>query len=245
MSKLTQRLAQGIPRRRVSGLLGCYAWRRRGLRQAATLGALGLFAVSVARADGAPAVRTAQLTWSGPDQQQLLLSMSFRDVIDAEIQRKLTRGLPTTIVFTATLRREGSETPLSTTAQSCRVTWHVWEEAYRIELTRMGGARPPGWTTTTEGVLRRCAEVNQLVTATRAQIPQNVPLYLDAKIVVNPLSEDLLLKIKRWVSRPTGTSTAAPGDALFGTFTGLFMQRISEAEKVVMFRTRSVLPRLP
>jgi hypothetical protein len=65
---------------------------------------------------------------------------------------------------------------------------------------------------------------------------------MHAKVQVNPMSEDVLLKIKRWVSRPTGTSTAAPGDALFSTFTGLFLQRIGEAEKVLLFSTRPTVP---
>jgi hypothetical protein len=65
---------------------------------------------------------------------------------------------------------------------------------------------------------------------------------LRAKVQVNPLSPELLQKIKRWVSRPTGTGTATPGDALFSTFTGLFMQRIGDAERVTLFSTRPVVP---
>jgi hypothetical protein len=68
------------------------------------------------------------------------------------------------------------------------------------------------------------------------------PLVLQAKVQVNPVSDDVLQKIKRWVSRPTGTSTAAPGDALFSTFTGLFLQRIAEAERVLIFSTKPTLP---
>lgn len=122
------------------------------------------------------------------------------------------------------------------------MTWHVWEEAYRLEISRPGEIRPPAWTTTIEGVLRRCAEVHRLLTATRSQVIGNGPLVLQAKVQVNPVSEEVLQKIKRWVSRPTGTSTAAPGDALFSTFTGLFLQRIGEAERVLVFSTKPVTP---
>jgi hypothetical protein len=67
---------------------------------------------------------------------------------------------------------------------------------------------------------------------------------MQAKVQVNPVSPELLQKIKRWVSRPTGTGTAAPGDALFSTFTGLFLQRIGEAERELEFSTRPVVPRI-
>ena len=36
---------------------------------------------------------------------------------------------------------------------------------------------------------------------------------------------------------------ASPGSILFSTFTGLFMTRIGEAERVLEFSTRPVLPR--
>ena len=96
-----------------------------------------------------------------------------------------------------------------------------------------------------EGVLRRCAEANRLLTGTRQQIPVNVPLYSLGQVQVNPVSNEVLAKIQRWVSRPTGTGTAAPGDALFSTFTGLFLQRIGRAERQVQFRTRAVVPTVP
>jgi len=189
------------------------------------------------------ATRDSKLVWEGAaGREHLVTDLNFRDVIDAEIRDKLSRGLPTTIVFTATLHRADAGEALATTAQTCRVTWHVWEEAYRLEISRPGEIRPPTWTTTIEGVLRRCAEVHRLLTATRSQVSGSEPLVLQAKVQVNPMSEEVLQKIKRWVSRPTGTSTAAPGDALFSTFTGLFLQRIGEAERVLVFSTKPQIP---
>jgi hypothetical protein len=188
--------------------------------------------------EGSP--RAAQLEWDA-DERLLYLSIGFRDVIDAKIQDKLSRGLPTTIVLTAALFRIGSAQPLSTTAQTCKVTWHVWEEAYRVEITRPGGSQIR-WTTTIEGVLRRCAEARRLLAGDRSQIPQSVQLRATGKIQVNPISPEVLTKIQRWVMRPASTGTAAPGDALFSTFTGLFLQRIGDAEREVKFVTLPATP---
>jgi hypothetical protein len=185
------------------------------------------------------------MVWDGATRDRLLTDLSFRDIVDGEIRGKLSRGLPTTIVFTATLHRPGTAQILSTTAQTCRVTWHVWEEAYRLEISKPGEVRAPVWTTTIEGVLRRCAEAHRLLTATREQAQGLGPFVLRAKVQVNPVSDEVLQKIKRWVSRPTGTSTAAPGDALFSTFTGLFLQRVGEAERVLVFVTKIVQPTIP
>lgn len=201
---------------------------------------LALPAVASAQAKAIP-TRDVLFEWDA-EAKLLYLSTSFRDVIDPELQAKLTRGLPTTIVLTAAIYRGGgSAQPLSTTAQTCKVTWHVWEEAYRVEITRPGGSQVR-WTTTVEGVLRRCADVRRLLAGTAQQIPVNAALFCSAKVQVNPLSPEVLQKLKLWVLRPSGTGTAAPSDALFSTFTGLFLQRIGEAERELKFNSRALLP---
>lgn len=193
-----------------------------------------------ASAQEEPPPREAAFEWN-PSRTQLFVDVRFRDAVDAEIRRKLSRGLPTSIVLTAAVYRAGMRDPLSTTAQTCKITWHVWDEVYLVEITRPGRIRTTP-TSTVAGVLRRCAEAIQLPAGTRDQIPPGVALYLRAKVQINPVSPELLQKIKRWVSRPTGTGTAAPGDALFSTFTGLFLQRIGDAERELKFTTQSVLP---
>lgn len=198
---------------------------------------------SVARAQARP-VSTRDVTFEWDAEAKLLyFTAGFRDVIDSELQAKLSRGLPTTIVLTAAIYRgaSGASTPLSTTAHTCKVTWHVWEEAYRVEITRPGGSQVR-WTTTVEGVLRRCAEVRRLVAGTAQQIPVSTPLSCSAKVQVNPLSPEVMQKLKLWVLRPSGTATAAPSDALFSTFTGLFLQRVGDAERELKFNSRPLLP---
>jgi hypothetical protein len=194
-----------------------------------------------ARAQGRPVTtRDVLFEWDA-EAKLLYLSVGFRDVIDQELQAKLSRGLPTTIVLTAAIYRVGGAQPLSTTAHTCKVTWHVWEEAYRVEITRPGGSQVR-WTTTVEGVLRRCAEVRRLLAGTALQIPLNTSLFCSAKVQINPLSAEVMQKLKLWVLRPSGTGTAAPSDALFSTFTGLFLQRVGEAERELKFNSRPVVP---
>lgn len=202
-----------------------------------------LLVPAVARAQARP-VQTRDVSFEWDAEAKLLyLSAGFRDVIDSELQAKLSRGLPITIVLTAAIYRAGTNnpSPLSTTAHTCKVTWHVWEEAYRVEIARPGGSQVR-WTTTVEGVLRRCAEVRRLLAGTAQQIPASTPLFCSAKVQVNPLSPEVMQKLKLWVLRPSGTGTAAPSDALFSTFTGLFLQRVGEAERELKFNSRPQLP---
>lgn len=196
-----------------------------------------------AQEEKAPPPRDARFVWN-TTKTLLFVSVSYRDVVDASIRRKLSRGLPTTIVLTAAIYRAGAKDPISTTAQTCKITWHVWDEVYLVEITRPGGTRSSA-AITVDGVLRRCAEARRLLVGTSEQIPLGAALSMNATVQVNPVSPEVLQKIKRWVSRPTGTGTAAPGDALFSTFTGLFLQRIGDAERELKFTTKTVVPTVP
>ncbi len=186
--------------------------------------------------------RPATFAWD-QGRRGLFVDLSFRDIIDSETRAKLTRGLPTELLFTALVYTAGRKTPVSTTYQSCKITWHVWEEMYRVEITRANQRNVQRhWTPSINGVLRRCAEVRKLLVADSGQMPPGAPVYLAATVRINPVSAELLAKLKRWVSRPNQTSTAAPGSALFSTFTGLFMQRIGDAERTIVFNTTAASP---
>jgi hypothetical protein len=190
---------------------------------------------------GAP--REARFEWDAT-RRWLFVTFSFRDVADAAVLRKLTLGLPTTIILTGLLYTQGSDQPLASTLQNCKITWHVWEEMYRVEVNRPDQQSVlRHWSPTLNGVLRRCAETERLLVADSGQVRDERPLVLRGKVLVNPVSPELLKKIQSWISRPSNTAAASPGSILFSTFTGLFMTRIGEAERVLEFSTRAAAPR--
>jgi hypothetical protein len=208
-------------------------------------GLLSLWALPSARAQEAPSSppREARFEWDAT-KRWLFVTVSFRDVADAALLRKLTLGLPTTIILTGLLYAQGNDQPLASTLQNCKITWHVWEEMYRVEVNRPDQqAILRHWSPTLNGVLRRCAQTERLLIAQQGQVEGDRPLILRGKVLVNPVSPDLLLKIQSWISRPSNTAAASPGSILFSTFTGLFMTRIGEAERVLEFSTRPTLPR--
>lgn len=194
-------------------------------------------------AAAAAAPRDARFEWDAT-RRWLFVSVAFREVADAALLRKLTLGLPTTIILTGLLYAQGNEQPLASTLQNCKITWHVWEEMYRIELSRPDQqAVLRHWSPTLNGVLRRCAQTERLLVADSGQVTDDRPLVLRGKVLVNPVSPELLQKIQSWISRPSNTAAASPGSILFSTFTGLFMTRIGEAERVIEFSTRPVVAR--
>ena len=226
-------------------LQAAHSARVRRLGAWLALGVLWLGVVPSARAqEAAPnAPREAKFEWDAT-KRWLFVTVSFRDVADAALLRKLTLGLPTTIILTGLLYAQGNEQPLASTLQNCKITWHVWEEMYRVEVNRPDQQSiVRHWSPTLNGVLRRCAQTERLLIAHEGQVQGDKPLILKGKVLVNPVSPDLLQKIESWISRPSNTAAASPGSILFSTFTGLFMTRIGEAERVLEFTTKPVLAR--
>jgi hypothetical protein len=197
--------------------------------------ALGATARS-AHAQDDRAVRQATLAWD--DRFVLRMTVSYRDVVDNDTAAKLAGGLPTTIVLRAYVFRSTGRTPLAATYKACRVTFDLWDEVYRIDLSQSGEPDTAVASPTLDGVLRRCAEADRLAVVARSALPPSSTYYVACVVEVNPVSPEMLDRIKRWVSRPSGTGATAPGDALFGSFVGLFVARIGSADRQISFRTQ-------
>ena len=217
---------------------------------AALLSALGIASAADARADDPPAppispsslpARTATVAI---EARVVQLSVPFRDVVDAEISKKLLSGLPTVIALRAYVFREGSAEPVALAARTCRIVYDLWDEVFRIQLIQPGG-QSNTVAVNVEGVLRNCAEARKLPLVDRALLRDGTRYFVAALVEVNPVSAEMLDRIKRWVSRPAGATAIGPGDSLFGSFVGLFVTRIESADRRLAFRTQAFLPPNP
>lgn len=182
--------------------------------------------------------RNADVTLDG---KHVLLGVSFRDVVDAEISKKLSSGLPTIIVLRAWLFRDGGSDPVAMTAKTCKIVYDLWDEVYKLQITQPGG-QTDSVAVNQEGVLRQCAEAKKLRVVERSELDGNTRFFAAALVEVNPLSQETLDRIKRWVTRPNGSASASKGDSLFGSFVGLFVTRINDADRKLSFRTQSFYP---
>jgi hypothetical protein len=172
------------------------------------------------------------------------LSVGFREVIDAQIAKKLESGLPTVVTMRGYLFRESGGDPIALTAKSCRVVYDLWDEVFRIQLVQPGGATS-AVAVNVEGVMRNCCEAKKLPLADRASLADDARYFVATLIEVNPVSQEMLDRIKRWVTRPRGGSAIGPGDSLFGSFVGLFVARIGDADRQLAFRTQVFSPPSP
>jgi hypothetical protein len=182
--------------------------------------------------------RQANFAW---DKSLLRVSFSYRDALDPKLTQKLSSGLPTVIAMRAFVFAEGETKPVDLAVRSCRVVYDLWDEVYRVKITASGGERDLA-VINVEGVLRQCAEARDLPLVERRALKSGVPHFLGVIVDVNPVSPQMLDQMRRWVSRPTGSTGIGSGDALFGSFVGLFVRSIGTSDKTLRFRTQSLTP---
>lgn len=199
-----------------------------------------------ARADeGAPpeprklAVRASSVVL---DESTVRFSVAYRDVIDAAMRKRLTSGLPTIIVLRGYVLREAGGDPIALVVKTCRVVYDLWDEVFRVELSQTGALAVSTIAVNVEGVLRHCAELRRAVLMDRALMSERTRYFVAALVEVNPVSAEMLDRIQRWVARPSGSTRLGPSDSLFGSFVGLFVARIGDADRQLTFRTEAFLP---
>ena len=152
------------------GLASVFGSRARVGRWALLVVALLTWGESARAQDDRVTVRPT--TISVDERLMLRVSVSYRDVVDGDTAAKLAGGLPTTIVFRAYVFREpGSRAPLAATFKTCRVTFDLWDEIYRIEMSQNGEPDTTIASPTLDGVLRRCAEADRLSLVARSALP--------------------------------------------------------------------------
>ena len=206
-------------------------------RFVALLLVLALLAPLVAWAQQVPG-RTLGVMWHEGVPQ---LYFSARDLANADVRRKLASGLPQTFVMQVYAHRSSDpNAPIAIAAQSCRVTYDIMGETYRVQvssLDRDGTESVPSL----DGVVRRCLEVHGFPIGERspwlAHSGERVSFAVHLEF--NPLSPDTVRRIRHWLANSGGGPVQ--NDAFFGSFVSLFVnRRLVSAERSLSFQSQPV-----
>jgi hypothetical protein len=197
--------------------------------------------------------RNAHFRWEKTARGNELLKVGFtaRDLIDASVTQKLGSGVTSVIATRAYVFVDGQSDPIALAVRTCRVAYDLWEEVYRVKVSAVGVERDLA-ATNMERVIKICVDtvekdatgVDQptLIVADRSLLGTGKPHFVGVIMEVNPVSQDQIEQMRRWVTRPAGSTGIGPGDALFGSFVSFFMRQIGTADKTLRFRSQTFTP---
>lgn len=183
--------------------------------------------------------RQANYAW---DRDLLRASFSYRDVLaDPGLTNKLSNGLRMVIAMRAYVYREGQDSPVALAVRSCEVAYDLWEEVYRVHIDNPEGKRDQA-VLDVKGVLRLCTEAQNLPVVRRVFLSGGESYFLGVVVEINPVSQEMLEQMRRWMSRPAGSTEIAPTNALFGSFVQLFVRQVAASDGTLTFRTQDIVP---
>jgi len=168
----------------------------------------------------------------------LYTTFSYKDAFTKSILKKLDSGLPTKMVAQVVLESKKGKS-ITYWARSIEIIYDLWEEHFAITVKDSAGRRSTKVKTAAEaikiaGILWRAPVVANISGL------KNGVYRLRVLVEVNPVSEEMVRNIQRWISKPRG----GHGDIetrsnFFGSFVGHFVDRgIGQADKTVSFRSQ-------
>ena len=88
--------------------------------------------------------------------------------------------------------------------------------------------------------LKRATTFEELPVAPAAAVPVGRHHQIGVIVEVNPVSQELMAEVRRWLARPQGKSEVAGNSSFFGSFVSIFVNpKLEEAERTLRFRSQT------
>jgi hypothetical protein len=169
----------------------------------------------------------------------LAVSVSFTDVFDARLLRDLDSGFATTLVVRVYVFPDGEGAlPVAMTAATLRVVYDLWEEVYQVQIDDTRG-RARSVEVTRADALKRVTALIEFPVASLKRVPIGDVHYVGLIVEVNPVSEELLAEVRRWLARDPAKAQSSGESSFFGSFVSIFVNpKVPVADRTLKLRSQ-------
>jgi hypothetical protein len=158
---------------------------------------------------------------------------------------RLKSGFASSVLIRVELFREGGKQPIAQEARSTYIVYDIWDERFRVRPRDAGGAPEVEVSGLREAVERATVLIRFRVTELdRLEVGAVYRLRFRADL--NPLSQELMQDVRKWLVRPPGQGRSSTGDSAFGSLVSFFVNpRIEESERQLSFVSQAFVARPP
>jgi hypothetical protein len=173
---------------------------------------------------------------------KLVASVGLQDLFGPAETKRLTSGFATRILIRIYLQREGSADPLAVAFQRSEIVYDIWDEKFRLRITRGVGPDTVVEVKTVAEAIDRACHLWHFPIADLTLLQPNLRYFLAFRADLNPISEELLADVRRWLVQPSrGQRRVGAGDSVFGSFVSIFVNpRIEDSERQVRFLSQPI-----
>jgi len=156
---------------------------------------------------------------------------------------RLRSGFASNVLVRAELYRDGDKQPIAREARNTYVVYDIWDERFRVRVVDGSGQREVSGRSLLEAVEMATALVRFRLTELAKLVPGAV-YRVRFRADLNPLAEELVQDVRRWLVRPPGQGRAGAGETFFGSFVSFFVNpRIEESERQMTFVSQPFVAR--
>jgi hypothetical protein len=192
-------------------------------------------APSVAHADPLP-VRKVGV---GRRENTVVVSVGLQDLFPPPAKGRLTSGFATRVFIRIHLRRAGDPDPVAVAFQRAEIVYDLWDEKFRVRVTTGPGTERVVEAGTADQAIAAAAVLWRFPVATLGQLLPGEQYFLAVRGDLNPISQELLAEVRRWMREPSGPDRrpgGGGGDSFFGSFVTVFVNPpIEDSEHQVRF----------
>jgi hypothetical protein len=133
-----------------------------------------------------------------------------------------------------------TEEPIAVAVQRAEIVYDIWDEKFSVRTTRGLGAELRVLAASADEAIWRAAALVQFPVAEASRLRPGGRYVVIVRGDLNPISEDLLADVRRWLLQPArGQRRLGAGDSFFGSFVSIFVNpRIEDSERQVRFVTQ-------
>jgi Domain of unknown function (DUF4390) len=178
---------------------------------------------------------------------QVTISVGLQDLFGPAERQHLSSGFASRVLIRVALEDESTGEPIALAVQRAEIVYDIWDERFEVRATRGLGAEQRAVVPTADEAIWRATVLVDfpLVDARRLQPGGRYVVALRGDL--NPISEDLLVEVRRWLVQPArGERRLGAGDSFFGSFVSIFVNpRIEDSERQVRFVSQPFGPGNP
>jgi hypothetical protein len=185
-----------------------------------------------------PAVRTAGIARKA---DKLVVSVGLQDLFGPRDVERLLSGFSTRVLIRVALLREDNNEPVTQAMRLAEIVYDLWDEKLHVRLsTDKPGVAETEVVTTPKAAVDLAASLVGFPLVETSKLQPGTSYHLKLRADLNPISEELVTNVRRWLSRPSGHGRAGSGDSFFGSFVSVFVNpRVDDSERLLQVVSQS------
>ncbi len=178
---------------------------------------------------------------------QVVVSVGLQDLFGEAERQRLKSGFSTRVLVRTALEEAATGDTVALAVWRGEILYDIWDEKFALRTAANAAPEQRGTAATADEAIARTAVLVDFPVADLARLRPNAQYVLAVRGDLNPISEDLLVEVRRWLVQPSrGQRRLGAGDSFFGSFVSIFVNpRIEDSERQVRFVSQPFTPPPP